>query len=75
MAILEKLSVNWLFVTLLLLIGYYCSARVMATLQNDFHKFKATMLSGGFNGFITYRLFWCATMKSVTTKTFPLQGR
>ena len=30
----------------------------MATLGNDFHKFKATMHRGGFNGFITYCLVW-----------------
>ena len=45
----------------------------MATLENDFHKFKATVHSGGFNGLLS--ILVCATMKSVTTKTFPLQGR
>ena len=53
---------------LLLLTGYYCNARIMATLEKDFHKFKATM-------HIAYCLFWCATMKSFTTKIFPFQGR
>ena len=29
----------------------------MATLENDFHKFKATVHSGGFNGFIYHGVF------------------
>ena len=30
------------------MVGYYYNARIMATLENDFHKFKATVHSGGF---------------------------